>query len=203
MEVGCGHGRFVKILNEFDCENIGLDLSPSIDLVYEIIKDKPTAHVIQANLMNSPLKEESFDYVWSHGVLHHTPSTKEAFNIVSKLPKKHVGWLYIWVYPKGGFIWEYGFKFIRSITTALPPKLLYYISYALVPFLYIVPAYNERVNLSNMSWSECALSVNDWLAPKYQWHHTKEEVVSWFEECGYKDIEILPANGVGVTGIRK
>lgn len=203
LEVGCGHGRFVKIVNSFGCENVGLDIGPSVDLVYEIIRDLPTAHVIQANAMNPPIKEGFFDYVWSHGVLHHTYSTKTAFGIIAKLPKKHTGRLYIWVYHKGGFIWEYGNRFVRSITTRLPASLIHFISYAVVPLLYVIPAYNKRVNLSNMSWGECALSVHDWLAPKYQWHHSAEEVISWFEEHGYTNIEKTSANGVGITGVRK
>ena len=203
LEVGCGHGKYVKILNDLGCENIGLDLGPSVDLVYEITKDRPTAHVIQANAMEPPLKDESFDYVWSHGVLHHTPSTKDAVRACSKLPKKDTGWFYVWVYHKGGFVWEYGNRFLRSITTRLPEKAVLFLSYALAPLLYIVPAYNKDVNLSNVSWSECALSINDWLAPKYQWHHSAEEVISWYEEFGYKDIEETLANGVGIIGVRK
>ncbi len=92
---------------------------------------------------------------------------------------------------------------MRSFTSQLPAGVLQFISYALVPLFYLVPAYNKRVNLSNMSWSECALSVHDWLAPKYQWHHSAEEVISWFEEVDYKDIEQTSANGVGITGVRK
>lgn len=202
LEVGCGHGRFVKILNNLAGEYITLDLGPGVDLAYAITQEQPRVHIIQANLMTPPLKEESFDYVWSHGVLHHTPSTREAFNMVSKLPKKHTGRLYIWVYHKGGVIWEYGNRFVRSITTRLPANVLYFISYAVVPLLYLIPAYNKRVNLSNMSWSECALSTHDWLSPKYQWHHSPEEVMSWFKEQGYKKIERTSANGVGITGVR-
>jgi uncharacterized protein YbaR (Trm112 family)/SAM-dependent methyltransferase len=203
LEVGCGHGRFVKILNSLCSEYFALDLGPSVDLAYEITSDRPTVHIMQANAMFPPVKEESFDYVWSHGVLHHTPSTKRAFDAVSKLPKKNTGRFYIWVYHKGGFIWEYGNRFIRSITTRMPGALLRCLSYSLVPLLYIIPAYNKDVNLSNMSWTECALSVHDWLAPKYQWHHSAKEVMSWFEERGYKDIEQTSANGVGITGVRK
>ena len=153
--------------------------------------------------MESPLKDESFDYVWSHGVLHHTPSTKDAVKACATLPKKNTGWFYVWVYHKGGFIWEYGNLFLRAITTRLPEKAVLFLSYALAPLLYIVPAYNKDVNLSNVSWSECALSINDWLAPKYQWHHSAEEVISWYEEFGYKDMEQTLANGVGIIGVRK
>jgi SAM-dependent methyltransferase/uncharacterized protein YbaR (Trm112 family) len=203
LEVGCGHGKYVKILNDLGCENVGMDIGPSVDLVYEITKDLPTAHVIQGNAMEPPFKEGSFDYVWSHGVLHHTPSTKDAVAACSVLSKKNTGWFYVWVYHKGGFFWEYGNRMVRSITTRLPVKVVLILSYALAPLLYLIPAYNKDVNLSNVSWSECALSINDWLAPKYQWHHTAEEVISWYKELGYKDIEITPANGVGVTGVRK
>lgn len=203
LEVGCGHGRFVKILNDLCSEYIALDLGPSVDLAHEITKDRPAVHIVQANAMTPPFREESFDYVWSHGVLHHTPSTREAFNAISVLSKKHTGRTYIWVYHKGGFIWEYGNRFLRSITSRLPASLIHFISYALVPFLYLIPAYNKSVNLSNMSWRECALSVHDWIAPKYQWHHSAEEVISWFEELGYTDIEQTSANGVGITGVRR
>ncbi len=203
LEVGCGHGRFVKILNDLCDEYVAIDLGPSVELAREITRDRPKVHIIQANAMFPPLKEESFDYVWSHGVLHHTPSTKEAFQAVSKLPKKQTGRLYIWVYHKGGVVWEYGNQFVRSITSRLPAGLLRLISYSTVPLLYLIPAYNRRVNLSNMSWSECALSTHDWLAPKYQWHHSPEEVKGWFEEQGYGKIEQTSANGVGITGVRR
>jgi SAM-dependent methyltransferase len=153
--------------------------------------------------MAPPLKEDSFDYVWSHGVLHHTPSTRDAFNAISKLPKKGTGRIYIWFYHKGGFLWEYGNRVIRSFTTRLPSSVMHVIAYSLVPLLYLIPAYNKRVNLSNMSWAECALSTHDWLSPKYQWHHSREEVFSWFKEQGFKEIEQTSANGVGITGVRK
>lgn len=203
LEVGCGHGRFVKILNDLCDEYVALDLGPSVELAREITQGRPKVHIIQANAMFPPLKEESFDYVWSHGVLHHTPSTKEAFRAVSKLPKKQTGRFYIWVYHKGGVIWEYGNRFVRSITTRMPAALLRLISYSTVPLLYLIPAYNKKVNPGNMTWSECALSTHDWLAPKYQWHHSPEEVKSWFEEEGYKKIEQTSANGVGIAGVRK
>jgi len=203
LEVGCGHGRFVQILNDLCGEYVAFDLGDGVELAREITQDKPKVHIVQANAMYPPLKEDSFDYVWSHGVLHHTPSTREAFNAISKLPKKKSGRIYIWVYPKGGFIWEYGNRLVRNITTRLPASVMHVIAYCLVPFLYVIPAYNKRVNLSNMSWSECALSTHDWLSPKYQWHHTPEEVVSWFEEQGYGNVEQTSANGVGITGVKK
>ena len=160
-------------------------------------------HIVQANAMTPPLKDGMFDYVWSHGVLHHTPSTRDAFNAISTLPKKHTGRIYIWVYHKGGFIWEYGNRLVRTITARLPSSVMHVIAYSLVPLLYLIPAYNKRVNLSNMSWSECALSTHDWLSPKYQWHHSVEEVMSWYKEGGYKDIEQTSQPAEGITGVRK
>lgn len=203
LEVGCGHGRFVKILNGLCDEYVAIDLGPSVELAHEITRERPKVHIIQGNAMFPPLKKETFDYVWSHGVLHHTPSTRTAFNVISKLPRKKTGRFYVWVYHKGGFIWEYGNRFVRSITSRLPSAWLRFVSYATVPLLYLIPAYNKRVNLGNMSWAECALSTHDWLAPKYQWHHSPEEVISWFEKEGYWQIEQTSANGVGITGVRK
>jgi uncharacterized protein YbaR (Trm112 family)/SAM-dependent methyltransferase len=202
LEVGCGHGRFVQILNDLCDEYVALDLGSGVDLAHEITQDRPKVHIIQANAMSPPLKEESFDYVWSHGVLHHTPSTKDAFIAISKLPKAGTGRIYIWVYHKGGFIWEYGNRLVRSVTTRLPSSVMHVIAYSLVPLLYLIPAYNKDVNLSHMSWAECALSTHDWLSPKYQWHHSVEEVMSWYQKKGYKDIEQTSAAGVGITGVK-
>ena len=60
----------------------------------------------------------------------------------------------------------------------------------------------------------------DWWAPKYQYHHTVEELCGWFEAAGFGDLRVLPpektgrfyefayrnnlliGSGVNVTGIR-
>ncbi|MBK7864869.1 MAG: class I SAM-dependent methyltransferase [Archangiaceae bacterium] len=54
-------------------------------------------HVVQCSAFAPAFAEQTFDYVYSFGVIHHTYSTKAAFDQVSRLPKVG-GRLYIWVY---------------------------------------------------------------------------------------------------------
>ena len=128
-------------------------------------------------------------------VLHHTPSTRDAFNAISTLPKTGQDEFTFGSIIKGDLSGNMGNRLVRTITARLPSSVMHVIAYSLVPLLYLIPAYNKRVNLSNMSWSECALSTHDWLSPKYQWHHSVEEVMSWYKEGGYKDIEQTSAAG--------
>ena len=48
--------------------------------------------------MKPPFKDSTFDFIWSDGVLHHTPNTFSAFSSVEKLLKKG-GKFYAWFYP--------------------------------------------------------------------------------------------------------
>jgi SAM-dependent methyltransferase len=47
--------------------------------------------------MNPPFKHEVFDVIYSSGVLHHNPDTREALRAIAK-SLAPAGRIYIWVY---------------------------------------------------------------------------------------------------------
>ncbi|MEW6095351.1 MAG: methyltransferase domain-containing protein [bacterium] len=197
LDAGCGHGVYVENLGELGCEVIGLDIGVGVDITLERCRHLNNIHVVQGNILSSPFIHEAFDYIWCNGVIHHTPDTRQAFSCLSKLIKKGC-YLSIWVYPKGSWMWEISQKFIRSITTRLPEKLLYYLCFIPVPLLSVVKTYSGT-SLKNSSWRECAQVVYDWYSPEYQSHHTIDEVKDWFEKEGFEDIEIFSVP-VGMAG---
>jgi len=200
LDVGCGMGRFMEVVQPYAKEVIGIDLSFAVDSAHENLKKFDNVHFIQADVFNLPLKNNTFDYIYSIGVLHHTPDTKKAF---MKLPciLKSGGEIAIWVYSD-----ETGYTrirnrftdFYRIFTTHLPKKLLWYLSHLAIPFYYCkkiskVGAFLDLVfptsNHPVIEWR--VLDTFDWYSPKYQRKHTRDEVINWFKEAGLKDIELL------------
>jgi len=86
-DVGCGIGRNSYAMSELGAKVIALDFVDSnCRVTYENLK-KRGVNVIKADLHHLPFKDETFDFVISWGFLHHTPSTKVAFDCVSKIVK--------------------------------------------------------------------------------------------------------------------
>lgn len=80
LDVGCGYGRYSYAALEFGGkEVIGIDLSRAVESAYANTIEYPNIHILQADTFYLPFKEEIFDVIFSIGVLHHTPSPKEAF----------------------------------------------------------------------------------------------------------------------------
>lgn len=200
LDVGCGAGRFMEVVREYSAEVVGIDLSWSVDSAFKNIGFKGSVHIVQADILSLPFKEGMFDYIFSIGVLHHTPNTQEAFR---QLPKflKEGGEIAIWVYSDEGFltkVYNRISNFYRIFTTRMPLGLLYRLSYVSIPLYYI-----KRVkilggalgiilptsNHADPRWR--VLDTFDWYSPKYQWKHTYDEVIRWFEEERLEDITRL------------
>lgn len=76
LDVGCGMGRFAEICAEAGAEVHAIDLSTAVDAAATNLARWPNVHVYQADVMNLPFQDESFDLIYSIGVLHHTPDTR-------------------------------------------------------------------------------------------------------------------------------
>jgi uncharacterized protein YbaR (Trm112 family)/ubiquinone/menaquinone biosynthesis C-methylase UbiE len=192
LDAGCGHGKYLKALSQRNAEVIGIDITRAIDVCEEYLGNEANVHLVQADVIHPPLRPESFDYVFSNGVIHHTPDTLAAFHALAKLPKKK-GVYAVWVYPFRSKFWDALQTNLRKISTRLPPGLLKVLSYIPVPLLSL-PGFRaySGTSLKNASWAECAQVVFDFYGPKYQTHHTESEVAGWFEEEHYEGIHFGP-----------
>jgi SAM-dependent methyltransferase len=201
LDAGCGHGKYLSALSDKNVEVVGMDITRSIDLCQRLVGDRDNIHLVQGDVIHPPFAKASFDYVYSNGVIHHTPDTRRAFRALAALPKTSA--LYaVWVYPYRAKWWDVTQHSIRSITTRLPPGLLRALCYIPVPLLSIpgIGAYSNT-SLKTASWAECAQVIFDFYGPKYQTHHTQEEIESWFREEGYNGIEFGP-DPLSVIGVR-
>lgn len=73
MDAGCGGGRYTYIAARLGANVIAVDLSGAVEKTKELTGHFPNVEIVQANLFELPFRNEIFDYIYSIGVLHHTP----------------------------------------------------------------------------------------------------------------------------------
>lgn len=97
LDVGCGAGRHIMGASQRGAEVIGVDLSQAVDAAYHNNRDNSSAHIVQADAYHLPFKSETFDFIYSLGVLHHMPAPEKVYH---QLPTylKSKGSLFIWLY---------------------------------------------------------------------------------------------------------
>jgi len=214
FEAGCGMGRYLQVIaEEPPAEVVGLDLSLAVNRAYAENRRSPFVHVIQGDILQLPLRPACFDHVYSIGVLHHTPNTKEAFDSIAKLVRPG-GRISVWVYHVWRPPYLRGLKALhasikgwiadnlRKVTTRLPLPILHYLCYLAIPAGWIqlqirkAPAPIRAlfsplllIPCSNHPrWDIRLLDTFDWYSPRFQWKHTISEVSGWFREAGIEEI---------------
>jgi SAM-dependent methyltransferase len=166
--------------------------------------------LVQANLVEIPFKAASFDLVHSAGVLHHTPDTHKSFQAIAPLVR-HLGHCFIEVYSNEfknpvELVIHYAFRIFRVITVRLPLPLLHVLCWLLaIPSWLYIHLFNwisRRSRYVPRNLNQVKLSLFDALSPRYDWHHTTEEVVEWFEKEGFIDMRRTyeNLNGIGIVG---
>jgi SAM-dependent methyltransferase/uncharacterized protein YbaR (Trm112 family) len=79
LDAGCGKGRHLFFAAQHAGKVIGVDLSPAVDAAFDNTGHLENVHVVQADLFHLPLRPQSFDMVYSLGVLHHLPEPEAGF----------------------------------------------------------------------------------------------------------------------------
>ena len=176
---------------------VGVDLSSAVEKAAALCADLPDVAIVQADLLDLPLAEGAFDLAFSIGVLHHSPDPRRAFAEVARRVKPG-GRLAVWLYRRNTPPQEWLNSALRAVTTRLPARVLEPLCVGL-GVLGGVPVLNRTLNkVANFSnhpdWTLRVCDNFDWYAPRYQSHHTVEELKRWFAEEGFVDLgELRPA----------
>ncbi len=227
LDAGCGMGRYSLVALSFGAEVVALDLSDAVLELRERAGREAKLHLVQGDLLHPPLKKRRFDVVYSHGVLHHTSDTKAAFGAVQELVKQG-GLLSVWLYGKAGRFADFATNplrsersfaarhrraawaivglrhlfsdFVRFFTTRLPTPLVYALSYPLT-WLGAVPVLKYLTFSVDPDFGLRLIENFDWIAPPYQYHHTKEELSDWYKQAGFEILKVLPHGLVPKPGV--
>jgi SAM-dependent methyltransferase len=205
LDAGCGMGRYLRIAADSRANLVvGLDLSCAVVAARELTAGLPRVHIVRADLLRLPFKPESFDLIYSLGVLDHTPSPRAAFLALARLLKPG-GRIVVWVYPRERPVVEWIMDLQRAVSTRLPVSLLVFFCRCAAPIgglkrrLFSSPRWLiQRLGVA-LHLLTIGVSMHpdpevrvcdtlDWYAPSYMSRHTSGEVAAWFAEAGLTDV---------------
>jgi 2-polyprenyl-3-methyl-5-hydroxy-6-metoxy-1,4-benzoquinol methylase len=196
LDAGCGAGRWTYAMASLGARVVAVDLTDAgVKVTYDATATRDNVVVLQANIFQLPFKEETFDFVVSWGVLHHTRDTKAAFDRVVPLVKKG-GQFYVMVYERHN-----PFKFVctnllRRVLQAFPEERRYQLCrlliiknrwlYALLMHRIICVPYPKSGDPLDVA--TCQLGLYDAYSPVFNHLHSRQEVERWFREHGFREI---------------
>ena len=217
LDAGCGTGRHLYYASMYGEEAVGMDLSKAVDIAYQNTRQFPQAHLIQADLYNLPFHHESFDFVYSIGVLHHLPTPEEGFRKLLDYLRRG-GEIRIYLYwnlenePKWKqFLLEI-VTAIRKVTTKMPHPVLYHLSYLIAGIAYltfVIPykllsklaishQFAETLPLksyANYPFGVCHNDQFDRFSAPIENRYNQKEIKAWLERAGLEDISVTPHFG--------
>ncbi len=174
LDAGCGGGRYVVALAQLGAKKVyGIDVSErAVEAAKQRCKERGLANTdIQVgSVLNLPFPDNTFDFVVSTGVIHHSADPYKAFRELTRVLKPG-GKMFLSVYGKGGLMWLMN-DFFRNTVCKI-------ISFRVMEKLMMftgVPA-NKRYNM-----------LDNLYVPNY-FRFTEKGMRQWFVNAGFMNIE--------------
>jgi SAM-dependent methyltransferase len=219
LDAGCGMGRHARHVAAYAGRVVAVDFSRAIDQAARNVADLGNVDCVQADLLELPFADESFDYAYSLGVLHHLSETERALRTLIRKVRPG-GRLRVYLYWK-----RHGWQgrvlavvtTARRVTTKMPFALLRFACFALSAVLYVAVVLPYRVlSALGLSWHQ------DWplfVYSKYPFQvlyndqfdrfsapiekrYDSHEVKRLLEDAGLQDVEVRPCFGWVAEGTR-
>jgi len=215
LDAGCGSGRYLRLIRDWNGTAVGLDYSFAIDSAADNLWPDENVHLVQGDILNPPFRQGIFDTVFSSGVIHHTPDPPRAFSSLTSLVREG-GEISIWVYPDEGVLGRIPNRvgaLYRAIAKRIPDRALYQLCQSAqerVPFPSVL--YENFFDVSNSLakgnvhprqaiyvllpfWSLSpfkewrSMDTYDFLSAKYKFFYSYDQVIGWFRKEGLVAVE--------------
>jgi len=211
LDAGCGAGRFAEVALGAGAHVVALDYSTAVDACYANLKHHSNLHVVQGDIYALPFELESFPFIYSLGVLQHTPDVGKAFSALPPLLQEE-GSLCVDFYWKRMRTMLHMKYLLRPVTKRLPQQSLFNLLKVIVPVILPIsqvlgriPVFGQFLKrfipvadytgifpLNDQQLKEWALlDTFDMLGPKYDNPQTVTDVTSWLKAAGLLDIEVF------------
>lgn len=229
LEVGPGSGFNTRFIAE-NCKGkvCALDISDAAFTTFGNTRDLENCTVVQADLMDAPFADETFDFIIADGVLHHTPDTRAAVEALFKKVRPG-GQFFFYVYRQMGAARRFTDQHIREAFMPLSAEDCYEACEGItelgrelsrlgakitlekpIPVLGIPAGTHDVQRLFYYNFVKCFWNeafdyetnnmVNfDWYHPHNAWQHTDEEVKGWLQALGVTEFSFNDSNPNGIS----
>lgn len=168
FDMGCGSGRWASLVAPKVSQLTCIDPSDVVlDVAKNRLKDFSNITYVNAGVSDNPLPQNSQDFGYSLGVLHHIPNTVEALKDCVKILKPGAPFL-IYLYYKFdnrplwyALVWRVS-DIIRRLISSTPPGLK-----AILTNLIAFAIYLPLARMSLIA-EKIGFNVNNWLLSSYR-----------------------------------
>ena len=222
LDAGCGAGRFAEVAVRAGANVVALDYSSAVDACYSNLAQYDNVDVVQGDIYCLPFAERTFPYVYSLGVLQHTPDVARAFAALPPMVAER-GKLCVDFYGRRFGTLLHSKYLLRPITKRVRKERLLRALEGAVPVMLPVsravgsipligPALKRLVPVANYAgvypltpqqakeWA--LLDTFDMLAPQYDQPQTAATVRQWLEDAGLAGIEVFQAGHLVARGVK-
>lgn len=222
LDAGCGAGRFAEVALACGAHVVALDYSSAVDACRDNLGAHPHLHVVQGDIYALPFAPGSFDFVYSLGVLQHTPDVRRAL-LALPAQLREGGRLAADFYLLNAAHWCHPRTWLRPVTRGLPPERLFTIVERAAPLLLRISRLLGRVPLAGRALKRCVPVANyegvfalsdeqllewavldtfDWLGARYEYPQRPGVVQRWLIEAGLEQIEVFRASHLAARGVK-
>lgn len=208
FDLGCGSGRWAKIISNKVKTLYCIEPSSAIDIAKDNLKENKNCIFLRESDSNMSIKDNSMDFGYSLGVLHHIPDINVALkNAVLKLKKNAPLLVYIYyAFDNRSRLYNFTWKisnFIRKIISKLPFKIKSFICDLIAFFIYLplakIALIFERFGLKidnfllsyyrDKSFYTMRTDALDRFGTKLENRFTKKEIKTLLHNAGLDNIE--------------
>ena len=207
FDLGCGSGRWAKLVAPRVMKLHCIDPSSAIDVAKRNLINNPNCEFHQADVETIPLTDASMDFGYSLGVLHHIPDTQKGMvECVKKLKPGSPFLIYLYYAFDNRPIWFRALwklsNIIRRGVSSLPHGLRYFVSQIIAGIIYLPLArasfFLEKCGLNianiplsayrNRSFYTMRTDALDRFGTRLEQRFTKNEINKMMEVAGLENI---------------
>ena len=208
FDLGCGTGRWAKSVAPKVKKLICIDPSNAIDIAKKNLSNFDNCEFESATVDDISIDNNSMDFGYSLGVLHHVPDTEMGIKqCVEKLKKGAPLLLYLYYRFDNRpfwfrFIWSIS-DLLRKIISKMPYGLRYIFSQIIAVVVYFplarIALYLEKLNLNvsnfplssykNLSFYTMRTDALDRFGTRLEQRFTRDEIKNMMESAGLEKIK--------------
>lgn len=208
MDLGCGSGRWAAVVAPRVTELLAVDASEeALSVAERNLSGDDNVRLVHASVDDLPVEDDSLDFAYSLGVLHHVPDTPAAISsLVSKLKPGAPCLLYLYYAfdnrgPWFRTLWRAS-DWIRRRVSIMPHGLRFWVSQLLAVLVYWPLARSarllDRLNLLPDAWPLAYYRAKpfyvmrtdalDRFGTRLEQRFTREEITEMMNDAGLMDI---------------